>query len=339
MLIALALAAALATTAALPQPATVPSETPSRDCRFMGEPRAWTAEALQAWARLDRQRLRIAHPVTPTIALFDETCVYRLTPDRWGDFSAGGRRFRSSALRHTGQVALPDGSSVPVGRLAFASPTSDGGMFFIMALPSLWRADGVERRDPRLLSMVVFMHEFTHTQQADGLGARIDRLLAQGLPADANDDIVQDRFAERPGYRAAWEAERDTLYAAAQAPDGTTTRARLKAGLDQMRARQARWFTGDDALYAEADDVFLTLEGTGNWSAWAWLTDPEGGNLSSADAVKFIRGGSSHWSQDEGLALLLAIDRLAPDWTTKAFGRAPMTAEEMADRAYWMSPR
>ncbi|CAN5237473.1 hypothetical protein BH10PSE1_BH10PSE1_26490 [soil metagenome] len=322
MLIALALAAALS---------SAPTSAPP--CRFAGEPRAWTALALEAWSRLDRQRLRIARPITPTIALFDQSCVYRLTPDRRGDFTAGGRRFRTSAEPHLGQVALPDGSTVPATRLAFATPVSDGGMFFIMALPALWRADTAEAREPRLLSMVVFMHEFTHTQQSDGLGARIDDLLARGLPEDANDDVVQDRFGERPGFRAAWEAERDTLYAAAQAPDTTTTRARLRDALDQMRARQARWFNGDDALYAEADDVFLTLEGTGNWSAWAWLTDPNGGRLSSADAVSFVRGGSSHWSQDEGLALMLAIDRLFPLWPAFAFGPNASTAEELAIRA------
>ncbi len=329
MLIALALAAALN---AAPDPVVTP-------CRFAGEPRAWTAQALEAWNRLDQRRLRIARPITPTIALFDQSCVYRLTPDRRGDFTAGGRRFRTSAEAHSGQVALPDGSTVPAARLAFATPVSDGGMFFIMALPALWRADTVEGRDPRLLSMVVFMHEFTHTQQSDGLGARIDRLLARGLPEDANDDVVQDRFAGRPGYRAAWEAERDALYAAARAPDPATTRARLRQGLELMRARQARWFTGDDALYAEADDVFLTLEGSGNWSAWAWLTDPNGGRMSSDDAVTFIRGGKTHWSQDEGLALMLAIDRLNPLWPAYAFGPNASTAEELAIRAARQTPR
>ncbi|WP_421729202.1 hypothetical protein [Brevundimonas sp.] len=332
MLTVLALAAAL-----MLSPATKPAgpelaSALSAQCRFTGEPRQWTAQALDAWARLDRERLRIDNPITPTIALFDQACVYRLTPDRRGDFNAGGRRFRTSAESHTGQVAIPDGSTVPAQRLAFAAPTSEG-MFFIMALPALWRADGAERRDPRLLAIVVFMHEFTHTQQADGLGARVDRLLSLGLPEDANDDIVQDRFAGRPGYQAMWEAERDTLYRAVSAPDAGSARSHLNDGLQQMRERQARWFTGPDALYAEADDVFLTMEGTGNWSAWAWLTDPRGGRMSSADAIAFVRGGSGHWSQDEGLAIMLAVDRLLPQWPALAFGPRAATAEEMANRA------
>ena len=228
MLTVLTLTAALmfasAPEAAEPTRAAVPAAAAAQ-CRFVGEPRQWTAQALDAWARLDRERLRIAAPITPSITLFDQACVYRLTPNRRGDFSAGGRRFHTSAEPHTGQIAIPDGSTVPAQRLAFAAPTSEG-MFFIMALPSLWRANTAEQRDPHRLAMVVFMHEFTHTQQADGLGARVDRLLSLGLPEDADDDIVQDRFAERPGYRQAWEAERDALYDAVYAPDAETARVR-----------------------------------------------------------------------------------------------------------------
>jgi len=312
--------------------AAEPLTAPPSQCRFAGEPRQWTAQALDAWARLDRERLRIVAPITPSITLFDQACVYRLTPNRRGDFSAGGRRFHTSAEPHTGQIAIPDGSTVPAQRLAFAAPTSEG-MFFIMALPSLWRANTAEQRDPHRLAMVVFMHEFTHTQQADGLGARVDRLLSLGLPADADDDIIQDRFAELAGYRQAWEAERDALYDAVYAPDAETARVRLRDGLERMRQRQARWFTGENSLYAEADDVFLTMEGTGNWSAWAWLTDPRGGRMSSADAIAFVRGGSGHWSQDEGLALMLAVDRLYPQWPRLAFGPRAATAEEMATLA------
>ncbi len=296
-------------------------------CRFQGEPRDWTAQALTAWDRLDANRLHIARPVTPSITLFDQRCAYRLTPDRRGDFRVGARRYRTTASPHAGQIALPDGNTVPARRLAFASPTSDGGMFFIMALPALWRADPAEVRDPRRLSMVVFMHEFAHTQQADGLGERVDAMLARGLPADANDDVVQDRFGARPSYAAAWRTERDLFYQAANAPDVATAHTRLAAAARAMKTRRDRWFTGADRVYAEADDVFLTMEGTGNWAAWTWLTDPRGGNLSPSDAAAFVRGAGTHWSQDQGLGVILAINRLIPDWPRLAFGPDGVTAD------------
>lgn len=302
-------------------------------CRFTGEPRAWTVEALASWDRLDQQSLRIARPVTPVITLFDEACSYTLTPDARGEFRVGARRYRTRGMGHSGQVGLPDGGIVPAAKLAFASPLSDGRMFFIMALPSVWRADRSEPRDWRRLSMVVFMHEFAHTQQAASLGVRVDDLLARGLPEDSDDDVVQDRFGGQSEYMAAYEAERDLFYQAATSPDARSARASLASAARLMEARRGRWFRGENALYAEADDVFLTLEGTGNWAAWMWLTDPRGGRLSQADATTFVRGGGNRWSQDEGLGIMLAVDRLTPDWPALAFSPRGATADRLIARA------
>lgn len=302
-------------------------------CRFQGEPRAWTAQALASWDRLDRERLQMARPVTPVITLFDQGCAYTLTPDRRGDFAVGQRRYRTRGMAHRGQVALPDGSSVPAERLAFASPLSDGRMFFIMALPSVWRADRVEPRDPNLMAMVVFMHEFAHSQQAEGLGERIDGLLARGLPENSDDDVVQNRFGGRAGYAAAYSAERDLYYRAAGEPGRRGAEQFLAQASAASAARRARWFTGEEALYAEADDVFLTLEGTGNWAAWTWLTHPQGGRMAPEDATAFIRGGGAHWSQDEGLGIMLALERLTPDWPRLAFGADGVTADVLVQRA------
>ncbi len=319
-----ALAASIFLTAAAPAPPP---------CRFAGEPRAWTSQALASWDRLDQERLRIADPVTPVITLFDATCAWTLTPDARGDFRVGARRYRATGAAHSGQVGLPDGGAVPARKLAFASPMSDGRMFFIMALPSVWRADDSEPRDWRRLSMVVFMHEFAHTQQAASLGVRIDDLLARGLPEDSDDDVIQDRFGGQPDYRTAYDGERDLFYRAAAARDAGMARFNLALAAHAMEARREQWFRGEDALYAEADDVFLTLEGTGNWAAWMWLTDPRGGRLSPSDATTFVRGGGAHWSQDEGLGVILAVDRLTPDWPALAFAPRGATADRLIERA------
>ncbi len=328
----------IALLSALTLAAAEPPLPPPAPCRFDGGTRAWTADALASWDRLDRERLRMERPVAPVITLFDAACAYTLTPDHKGDFEVGARRYRSSASPHDGQVGLPDGGAVPARKLAFASPMSDGRMFFIMALPSVWRADVNEPRDWRRLSMVVFMHEFAHSQQVAGLGARIDGLMARGLPEDSDDDVVQDLFGERPDYRAAYEAERDLFYAAAGAPDAEAARETLALAARRMGERRARWFQGEERIYADADDVFLTLEGTGNWAAWTWLTDPRGGGLSPADATEFIRGGRSQWSQDEGLGLMLALDRLTPDWPALAFGPEGVTGDALIARALGEGP-
>ena len=104
MIVALFSALTLSALAPAAQPPAAAAPPP---CRFAGETRAWTADALASWDRLDRERLRMARPVTPVITLFDAACAYTLTPDDRGDFEVGARRYRASASAHTGQVDLP----------------------------------------------------------------------------------------------------------------------------------------------------------------------------------------------------------------------------------------
>jgi hypothetical protein len=42
-------------------------------------------------------------------------------------------------------------------------------------------------------------------------------------------------------------------------------------------------------------------------------------------ALPFLRRGGRRWSQDEGLALLLVLSRLAPDAPRAMFGPQPRT--------------
>ena len=201
------------------------------------------------------------------------------------------------------------------------------GMAFVMALPSLWRANTEEPRDPDRLAMVVFMHEFAHTQQGDSLGPRIDALVAAGLPPEVDDDLIQKRFAGMADYLDAWARERDLFYAAAFAPDRDTTHRLASQAAALMQTRRARWLDGDDGLLAAADDVFLTFEGAGNWAAWIWLTDARGGGLDPAAAAEFIRGRRTFWSQDQGLAIMLTLEHLLPDWPARAFGTPAVTID------------
>lgn len=300
----------------------------SSNCAFEGESRRWTQQALQAWDRLDHDRIRMRAPTTPTLILFDEACVYRFTPTTAGPFQVGQRTYSVRAESHSGAVDLPGGRQVPARKLSFAAPLDSGGMFFVMSLPAVWRADKAEARDPERLAMVVFMHEFAHTQQGAGLGRRIDDLIRRGLPEDADDDSLQKTWSAVPDYVKAYEHERDLLYASAKAETYEVRRAKLDEAAVAMESRRATYLA-DKPLWREADDVFLTFEGTGNWAAWAWLTDPAGGAMAREDATAFIRGGRRWWSQDAGLGAMLALEGLMPEWPSLAFGDQGATAQEL----------
>jgi len=306
---------------------------PAPSCRFEGEARSWTTEALSAWDRLDKEQLHTPKPATPTLVLFDRTCAFNLAPDPTGAFVVGARRYRAEGRPHEGSVLLPGGREVPAKQVSFAFPTPDGRMNFVMALPEVWRANTAEPRDPARLGMLVFMHEFAHTQQGSGLGARIDDLIARGLSPEVNDDTLQEMFSDEADYAAAVGRERDLFYASANARDDVEARRLLAEASRSMKERRTRWLVGERALFAEADDVFLSFEGSGNWAAWAWLVDPRGGALGHAEATEFVRGKRRFWSQDQGLGLMLALDRLTPDWPELAFGDGGVTADTLISRA------
>ena len=100
-----------------------------------------------------------------------------------------------------------------------------------------------------------------------------------------------------------------------------------------MRSRQARWFTGDEAVFAALDDIFLALEGVGQWAGYAWLAHPEGGGVAADEAIRIMLGRRRWWVQDEGLALLLVVDRLLPDWPALEFSVPAPGASELLERA------
>ena len=105
-----------------------------------------------------------------------------------------------------------------------------------------------------------------------------------------------------------------------------------------MRARRARWFTGEQAVFAALDDVFLTMEGMGQWLAYRSLLSPGGGGLAPDAALPAVRRGGRQWSQDQGLALMLVVDRLLPGWQQRAFADPDWRAERLLSAALERRP-
>jgi hypothetical protein len=293
-------------------------------CELATADSAWTAMALDGWRRQSSRGLHAPPIRFPTLVLFDSLCSHTLVPATrsTGDvlFIGAGQPFVLRSIAHSDTIRLPNGESQPATLLSFASRMRNGDMFFVMSLPSIWRASG--RSDT--LATAVFMHEFTHTQ-SPALGSRIDALIRRGLPESIDDDVIQKRFDSLPAFRLAYEQERDLLYEAVRAPTRDLAVRAARRALAAIDARRARFFRGPNALYAEAEDVFLSMEGTGQLAAYLWLTDPQGGAMSADAASPFIRRGGRRWSQDEGLALLLILSRLAPEAPRETFGPSART--------------
>lgn len=288
----------------------------------------WIAGALAHWPLVLRDLLHLPRAPLPTIITFDARCAF-VTVSR----SDGAVVWRGAP--HAGTVTLPDGKRIPARVTSFAAPLGDAA-YFVISLPSVWRAEGVRSGLglERLMDGVL-LHELMHTRQfyfANPALADVTRRYA--LPDDSvTDDAVQARFQRNAAYTADYVAERDLLFAAAAAPDTSTARQLARQALAQLRARRHRWFFGDAARWAPLDEIFLTMEGLGQWTAYTWYVSEDGPRLAPTLALREVRRGGRYWTQDEGLALFLVVDRLLPGWQRLAFAPQAQTAEGLLARA------
>ena len=71
----------------------------------------------------------------------------------------------------------------------------------------------------------------------------------------------------------------------------------------------------------------------GQWLIYRYFVAPAGGAVAPEDALRAVRRGGRWWSQDEGLALMLVVDRLLPDWRARAFRDPDWRAEHLLEAA------
>lgn len=316
---------ALLFAAALVSGAAVSPDAAPTTCAMSVDERRWITSALSASDEAMQKRLGLPPDAPATIILFDAKCRFEARP---------AALLRWAAEPHQGKIRLPDGNHIDVGVTAFASRVdATGERFFVMALPSVWRAANVNPAD-RVGLTGVFLHEFSHTRQMETLQPLFAAAeAAHKMPEDLSDDSVQEHFDRDPAYVAVVEKETDLLYRAAREPDAAEARALARQALNLIEARQKRWFVGQDAKWKPYDDIFLTMEGFGQWVAYTWLSDPRGGRMTAAEAEAMIRGSRRWWSQEQGLALFLVIDRFVPNWAQQAFGKPPALGIDLLRKA------
>lgn len=306
------------------------SSESAKTCTMAPSDRSWIEQALRNWTIAEQRELKLPPSPLPTIVVIDAACSYRANPRPDNQLIWKG-------TPHTGTITFPNGKNIPFGVVSFAAPTNDGPAsgFFAMSLPSVWRAKGIQSGLglERLMDGVL-LHEMTHTRQFYFVNPRMDQLTVQyKLPDNIGDDSLQEAFQNNPAYVADYESERDLLYAAALAPTNVEAKSLARQALAKMRARRSKWFTGDSEKWAPIEDVFLTMEGLGQWTAYAWFTDKQGLNLDPAKVLPEVRRKRTWWTQDEGLALFLVIDRLLPGWQKLAFAPQPELAESLLEKA------
>jgi hypothetical protein len=310
------------------------SQPDTEPCSFPAPELEWLQRALSGWEQVSREFLRVDPSPLPWIVLFDASCVWHLAPD--GNPGPGARPVSTTltfagapvpvrAVRHNGTVLLPSGSQVPVEIKASTSLYRNGrSAFFVMAMPSVWRTRDVSGPTRAEYLQGVFSHEMTHTRLLVTTNRRVRELANKNdLVYPINDDVIQTEFQRADGFEAAMNRERDQFYRAALETDPAKQRALLARALEMVRTRHTRYFTGANQAYAELEALFLTMEGVGQWAAYRLMNVRAGG--AHPEALRVVRDNRRFWSQDEGLALFLLIDRLVPDWQARIFSATPVS--------------
>lgn len=289
-----------------------------------------------AWTLVykDLYKIDTINPVE--FVFFDENYVYStsaLTIDK-GEIIDGpsllNLKLNWKKKLHNGSIVLPNKVSIPIGITSYASEIPDTAhhSFFVMPLPGFWEKASIESKELGLDNLItgVFLHEFSHSQQMLNFGIKITQYEKEHhFEVHLNDDILQNLFSQNKGYVNLFNAEVNSFYNSI--PDkGIDTEEVLK-GLKIMDQRQKKYLTGKYKTLIEMDDIFLTMEGLGQYSMYLWLIHPAGGNINKDLALKGVRRNKKWWSQEEGLALFLILERLKASefWVKDMFGTKPVT--------------
>lgn len=307
------------------------ASAPPPACALPEADRAWVDRTIDAWRIASREITGIQPVSSAEVVLFSANCVLR-SGNALGSTTADGVTWTASP--NSGTVALPDGSEMPVGVTSFAAGGKDAP-YFVMSTPSVWQAAGVgDGPELERLMVAVMLHESSHLAQIGPYGPRLGALIERNqLPDSFNDNAVQERFKTEIEFAESVKQETQLFLDAAAAVNDGEARRLARQGRRLMLDRQARWMVGDDAYLVEAEDIWLTFEGAGQWTGFQWLVHPRGGAQPEAEVLaRFTKG--RQWSQTEGFAVVMALERLVgPEWKRHAYGDGAQTVLEMLDHA------
>ena len=302
-------------------------------CALSVSDQAWLDRSMRAWDYSTRNISGIGHVKKIQAVFFDKDCVVT------SKTAMNGGPGSWSASLHHGKVTLPDGGQIAPQVISFAGSGAGSAAnqaFFVMAAPSVWRAATKPGKGTTLenLTTAVMLHEATHVAQMPTYGAAIDRIAQKyHLPEDFNDDSVQKSFKGNDEIAASVEREAKLLFDASKAKTRREAATLVRQARALMKARYARWLSGQNAYMAEVEPVFLTLEGSGQWVAYRWEVDPRGGGVKPDDILDGFL--SDHWwTQREGFAAFMALERLTGSaWKRQAFHLGQKDVLQMLDEA------
>lgn len=287
------------------------------------------------WEYSCRNDLHIELGILPWIIFYDSTTAWHVNPDvklltaptkLASSVRFAGLDYPLFQMSHTGKVWVPERDPIDVKSFAVATmPVSDNKRsFFISTVRSYFvtLAPPDQAVFLELLLKGLNIHELTHTRQLPFVISQI--LEAQKkyrLPESIDDNSIQRTFENNEAYKTLFLKEKAHLWDAAMASNLDSCKTALKRALDLAAERQRTFFIEENEGYKILDGIFLALEGSAMWAQYKTTLKYAPSGQSPEQTLHFLFQQADSWSQEEGLALFLVIDKLVPDWQAQFFNK------------------
>lgn len=238
---------------------------------------------------------------------------------------------------HDGYILLPDKTKMPIGIMAFASllPNENDKSFIVMPLQSFWKGSDVNSNTLGLSNLLtgIFIHEFSHTQLMQSFGEQLSLLeksMNVNMPFD--DNLIQHIFQKDSDYVKVYNQEVDILFYIIK--QEVFNKELFNRSRVLMNQRHKTYFKAHYGELQKVEDFFITMEGFGQYSMYLWLIHPKGGNYNRQVAIEGVRKNKKWWSQEEGFAMFLVMDKVSKSkkWTKKMFSQKSATITSILER-------
>jgi hypothetical protein len=298
----------------------------------------------KAWEVLSKDVFQLPENLPTRFVFFDTTFVYTTSPltGKGGNIIEGPQLSSEKQIWykkiHNGIVVLPDSATKSIQMMIFASPTKEIDVkgYFVMPLLSFWEHEKIDGHGIGLenLTAGVFTHEFCHTQQLgsfDKFGEYFEAYQKKNGSENFGDDMIQDFYENDKLISFHYKNELDAFKKAADANE-KTIKAETVNALKLLEIKHAEILQKDKKDLKIIDDIWLTMEGVGQYAMYAWFINSKGGNLSQDISMKAIKTKS--WSQEEGFAMFYLLSKYEkPEtWAKYFFGSDMKTITEILRR-------
>ena len=295
----------------------------------------WIQKTLDNWDSACRKDLNLRIDSLPWIIFYDSVAAWHLNANEkmLPSFQKTNSRFLFNKkyyelvrIPHRYNLWVPDRNPIAIGSLpTTAIPYANNQKtFFIASLPSLFHllAPASEAVYMDYLFLGMNIHELTHTLQLPSVLPRLIQIeKSYKLPESIDDNTIEIVFSKSEAYKNLFLTEKTLLWNALFNENRDSSIVQIREALKITERRKKDFFSGDSLGYSKMEDIFISLEGSAMWMQYKTMLRNVPAGMDKEGSLSWLLQRTASWSQEEGLALILLIDKFDPNWKQQFFGK------------------